>query len=324
MFPGGPSASKTLNQTGTWTFLCKLHAGYTNGAWSGMVGTAVVTPSTVTNPPSGVDYTEYRVDGGDWVRKANAGGASPFASTLTVSAEGAHTVEYRSADEAGNVETAKSLAFGIDLPDPGFPVIQAFADPSSGAAPLLVRYSATGFDPDGGTLSYKWEFADGVVFGRTVTRTYTATGTYTAKVTATDDEGKQVPRTCRSSSPTRTSCRRRCRRASDVSRGPAPLRVQFTAAGRTGEEDLLYAWDFGDGGTSLAQRTRATPISTPGTYTAKVTVRGEGGATSTDTVEIVVTNPAGNARRASRSPRFRPPARAAGRAVHGRGHRPRR
>ena len=174
VFPGGPSASKTLNQTGTWTFLCKLHAGFTNGAWSGMVGTAVVTPSTVTNPPSGVDYTEYRVDGGDWVRKANAGGANPFASTLTVSAEGAHTVEYRSADEAGNVETAKSLAFGIDLPDPGFPVIQAFADPSSGAAPLLVRYSATGFDPDGGTLSYKWEFADGVMFGRTVTRTYTA------------------------------------------------------------------------------------------------------------------------------------------------------
>ena len=69
---------------------------------------------------------------------------------MTVSAEGQHTVEYRSVDKAGNVEAAKSVAFGIDLPDPGFPVIQAFADPASGAAPLLVRFSATGFDPDGG------------------------------------------------------------------------------------------------------------------------------------------------------------------------------
>ncbi len=290
VFPGGAPVSKTLTQTGTWTFLCKLHAGFSNGAWSGMTGTAVVTPSTVTNPPSGVDYTDYRVDGGDWVRKANDGGASPFASSLTVSAEGSHTVEYRSADEAGNVEAAKSLAFSIDLPDPGFPVIQAFADPSSGAAPLLVRYSATGFDPDGGTLSYKWEFADGVVFGRTVTRTYTQTGTYTAKLTATDDEGKQstkdvpvvvtdpdvVPPTVSASS--------------DVSRGPAPLRVQFSAAG---DEDLDYAWDFGDGGTSLAQNPAHT-YTAPGTYTAKVTVRGEGGATATDTVEVVVTNPAGN------------------------------
>ena len=176
MFPGGPSASKTLTQTGTWTFVCRVHAAFTGGAWSGMVGTAAVSPATVTNPPSGVDFTEYRVNGGAWMRKANDGGANPFATSLTVSAEGSHTVEYRSADEEGNVEATKSVAFSIDLPDPGFPVIQAFADPSSGAAPLLVRFTAAGFDPDGGSLAYKWEFADGVVFGPTVTRTYTKTG----------------------------------------------------------------------------------------------------------------------------------------------------
>ena len=172
----------------------QLHSSYSAGAWAGMVGTAVVAAGQSTNPASGVDFTEYRVKTGDvqgdWVKKTNTGGASPFASTFQITAEGSHVVEYRSVDKAGNAETAKSIAFSIDLPDPGFPIIQAFADPSSGAAPLLVRFTATGFDPDGGTLSYKWEFADGTALGRAVTRTYTTPGTYTAKVTATDDEGK--------------------------------------------------------------------------------------------------------------------------------------
>ena len=114
---------------------------------------------------SGVGATEYRVDGGDWVRNANSGGASPFATAFTVSAEGQHTVEYRSTDNAGNVEATKTVAFGIEAPEPGFPVIEAFADPRSGSAPLLVRYTATGFDPDGGRLSYRWEFENGTMFG---------------------------------------------------------------------------------------------------------------------------------------------------------------
>ena len=116
-----------------------------------MTGTATVAarqrqrrrlpPSTASN-------------GGDWVRNANTGGASPFATAFTVSAEGQHTVEYRSTDNAGNVEATKTVAFGIEAPEPGFPVVEAFADPRSGSAPLLVRYTATGFDPDGGRLSY--------------------------------------------------------------------------------------------------------------------------------------------------------------------------
>ena len=115
------------------------------------------------------------------MRTENTAGGAPFASQVTVSAEGQHTVEYRSADKAGNVEAAKSVEFGIDIPDPGFPVIQAFADPTSGTAPLLVRFSATGFDPDGGQLSYKWEFANGDFFGRVAERTFTQPGTYTAR-----------------------------------------------------------------------------------------------------------------------------------------------
>ncbi len=90
MFPGDPSVSKTFTQTGTWTFYCSLHSSCSDGtAWSGMVGTAAVAPNTAGEPPSGIDFTEYRVKTGavqgDWVKKTNTGGANPFASTFTVS-----------------------------------------------------------------------------------------------------------------------------------------------------------------------------------------------------------------------------------------------
>ena len=152
--------------------------------------------------PSKVDYTEYRVKTGatqgGWVRTANTGGANPFASQVTISAEGDHTVEYRSVDKAGNTEATKTVSFGIDIPEPGTPVIQAFADPTSGTAPLLVRFSATGFDPDGSTLSYRWEFADGAFNGRTVERTYTKAGTYTADGDGDRRPGRESPRKSRS------------------------------------------------------------------------------------------------------------------------------
>ena len=200
-----------------------------------MVGTVNVAAAPSGDAPSGVDYSEYRVKTGtvqgDWVRTANTGGASPFASQVTISAEGQHTVEYRSVDKAGNAEAAKTVSFGIDIPDAGFPVIEAFADPTSGAAPLLVRFSATGFDPDGGALNYKWEFDDGAVFGRAAERTYAKAGTYTVTVTATDDEGNTTSKTVTvtvtkpgGQAPTVTG-------TASVTSGPATLPVAFTAEG---------------------------------------------------------------------------------------------
>ena len=105
-FPGDPPVSKTFTEAGTWTFLCKVHSVLSNGTYTGMVGTADVTAAPAGDAPSGVDYTEYRVNSGDWVK----------GTSVTVSDEADYTVEYRSADKAGNVEAAKSVAFKIDLP----------------------------------------------------------------------------------------------------------------------------------------------------------------------------------------------------------------
>ncbi|HSI79378.1 MAG TPA: ThuA domain-containing protein [Solirubrobacterales bacterium] len=63
---------------------------------------------------SGVERTEYRVDGGDWETAENTDGDDPFRTYIPVSDEGEHAVEFRSVDNAGNVEETQSVEFEID------------------------------------------------------------------------------------------------------------------------------------------------------------------------------------------------------------------
>ncbi len=53
---------------------------------------------------SGVATTEYRIDDSDW----------EIYTQFTVTAEGAHTVQYRSADKLGNIEAAGKLSIVVD------------------------------------------------------------------------------------------------------------------------------------------------------------------------------------------------------------------
>ena len=70
-------------------------------------------PVTVTldavDAGCGVAYTEYSTDGGStWTT----------GTSLTVSDEGIHTIAYRSADDVGNVENAKTTTAKIDMTEP--------------------------------------------------------------------------------------------------------------------------------------------------------------------------------------------------------------
>lgn len=39
---GDPPVSHTFGELGTWTYICRLHSGFSGGEWTGMVGTADV------------------------------------------------------------------------------------------------------------------------------------------------------------------------------------------------------------------------------------------------------------------------------------------
>ncbi|MEV0845909.1 PQQ-dependent sugar dehydrogenase [Streptomyces sp. NPDC049954] len=71
------------------------------------------------------------------------------------------------------------------------PVAKAAADKTSGATPLAVEFSSEGSsDPEGGTLSYAWDFGDGARSDEAnPSHTYTEAGTFTPTLTVTDPEG---------------------------------------------------------------------------------------------------------------------------------------
>jgi PKD repeat protein len=250
------------------------------GTFSGPVEVTL----TATDEDSGVERIEYRLDNGDW---------TTYSAPVTISGNGEHTLEHRATDAAGNVGSVESDTYTIESAQTGAPVIEAFADPSSGSAPLDVHFSADGLDPDGGApLRYRWTVAGGTVLGSSFDWTFTTPGVHTVSVTATDDEGATATKELQVTVDEPGGAAPTVDASADKQSGPAPLTVEFSADGS--DDVVQYHWDFGDdNGTSLDQNATHTYM-TPGTYTATVTVTDDGGKTATDTVAITVTDPPGN------------------------------
>ncbi len=74
-------------------------------AWNKTDVTLTLVPN---DGASGVDKTFYRLDGG----------AQTAGTSVPVTAEGNHTLEFWSTDKAGNAETARTVSFGIDKTSP--------------------------------------------------------------------------------------------------------------------------------------------------------------------------------------------------------------
>ena len=186
--------------------------------------------------------------------------------------------------------------------DPDAPIVEAFAEPTSGTAPLVVQFSSSAIDPNGGPLgrtAYRWEFGDGSsAFGASPRHRYTAPGTYDAVLTVTDSEGKSTSKTIPITVHPRGGQAPVVETVANRTSGQAPLNVRFEAAatdpdGR--ESRLTYRWDFGDdAGAQFGRVVRHTYME-PGEYEATVTVTDEAGvSTTSDPITITVEDPPGN------------------------------
>jgi PKD repeat protein len=80
--------------------------------------------------------------------------------------------------------------------------------------------------------------------------------------------------------------------SADITNGEAPLMVYFNGSSSTDTDGMIvsYAWNFGDG-NSTTGATAFNTYTTAGTYVATLTVTDNEGATASDTVTIVVTDP---------------------------------
>lgn len=164
--------------------------------------------------------------------------------------------------------------------------------PTEPFTPTEIAFYGEGADPDGGPVTYQWDFGDGGTSDqRDPWHDYTVSGTYDVVLTVTDDDGQSCQATLRlvlgdtnwhfPSGPA-------------VGAEPADLVVPagelayfYSDALDPQWEDLAYRWDLGDGTISAHPHPTHT-YSAPGRYTVTLTVTDTEGLASTATASVYV------------------------------------
>ncbi|TXK74376.1 hypothetical protein FU659_29590 [Paenibacillus sp. N3.4] len=109
-----------MDQTAPTTQVISVPAQPNNNGW--YKSDVTVTFSAYDNL-SGVAGTEYRINDGTW---------TAYSGPFTITAEGKNLLEFRSTDNAGNVEQVKSITINIDKTSP---VISIVLDKTTLGAP---------------------------------------------------------------------------------------------------------------------------------------------------------------------------------------------
>jgi len=267
----------------------KIREGYITVSPSGSGPTAAFTVDKRSGPkPLTVQFTDQSTGGPTmWAWDFGDGGTSMVASpSYTYQEAGVYTVSLTASNTAGSdTKTEKDyISVTGDIPPP---VAMFEATPLSGSAPLTVQFTDLSIGPP---TSYAWDFGDGGTSTEAnPSHVYSAGGTYTVKLTVKNSGGSHTMTRenyisvggsgiIADFSGTPTS-------------GTVPLTVQFTDLSTGGP--TMWAWDFGDGGTSTVASPSYT-YQTPGTYTVKLTASSQTGGTSTKVKEGYITvSPAG-------------------------------
>ncbi|WP_328615560.1 copper-binding protein [Amycolatopsis sp. NBC_00355] len=155
----------------------------TKDADGNYVGKAVVTV-TASDAGSGVAAVEYRVDGGAW---------TAYAAPVQVSSAGAHTVDYRARDVAGNTSAVGTVSFTVVAGgDTTAPVVSlALTGKQSGdwsyVGQATVTLTAT--DAESGVDFAEYKVDSGAWTRYTAPVVVSALGTHTVRFRATDVAG---------------------------------------------------------------------------------------------------------------------------------------
>jgi large repetitive protein len=219
---------------------------------------------------SGGTNVSYSWDFGDGTSGSGASVSHSYAAI------GAYTAVVTASNAAGMVTATTS----VTVTDPDEP-IQGLTAANSSPVTLAETVHLTATVGADSNVVYTWDFGDGTMgSGATAQHLYTAVGTYTAVVTATNSSGSVTATTQVIVNDVPISG------LLATSDSPTPLgeATHFTATISSGT-NVVYTWDFGDGHTA-GGATASHLYQAAGTYT--VTVTAENGAGSEAAVFTVI------------------------------------
>ena len=169
---------------------------------------------------------------------------------------------------------------------------EAVVSSASADAPALVQFAGQAADPDGGAVSYAWDFGDGAASSEpNPAHEYAGWGVYTASLTVTDDDGQSC---------TATLSLALDDAGTNAPAGPgvwgAPVTlvqgeggpVIFSALADDPQgEEVSYLWDFGDGNSSVEVDPDHT-YAAPGRYSYTLTATDTSGNSAVSSGAVYV------------------------------------
>jgi microbial collagenase len=245
--------------------------------------------STVSN--LSVNFVDTSTDSDGTIASRSWSFGDGTTSTLanpskTYTAAGTYSVKLTVTDNSGgSATTTKTVTVTATPPANVLPVAK-FVSSISG---LTVTFTDQSTDSDGTIASRAWTFGDGTTSTlANPSKTYTAAGTYTVKLTVTDNKGGSatISQTVTVTANPPANVLPVAKFASSVS----GLTVNFTDQSTDSDGTIASrAWTFGDGTTStLANPTKT--FTAAGTYNVSLTVTDNKGGKATSNGTVTVTS----------------------------------
>ncbi|MGY1595207.1 PKD domain-containing protein [Geodermatophilus sp. SYSU D00708] len=271
------SGAKRIVQTAT---------AYNDGAWHhvaasmGKQGMALYVDGTLVG--SRTDTTTGQVSTGNWRIGADKSWSGLASFNGSIDEVAVYPTVLSAAQVAAHVAAGTSGTFNRAP-------LAAF---TSAVTHLDASFDAAGSgDGDGTVTGYAWSFGDGsTATGATARHTYTAAGSYTVRLTVTDDDGAsstaQQTVTVTAPPPNQPP-------SAAFTATASGLAVLLDGRGSADTDGTVasYEWAWGDGTPAGSGATAQHTYAQAGTYTVRLTVTDDDGATASTTRQVTVTAP---------------------------------